>query len=56
MISAQVNGAVYSYYNIGNRESAQEAAEEVTQYESNALNQYTAVGDFTHGQGGCICG
>ena len=49
MISAQVNGAVYSYDNIGNRESAQEAAEEVTQYTANSLNLYTAVGDFPHG-------
>ena len=36
----------FAYDNIGNREFAQKAAEEVTQYESNALNQYTAVGDF----------
>ena len=53
-----MNGAAYSYAydNIGNRESAQEAAEEVPQYTANSLNLYTAVGDFTHGQDGCICG
>ena len=49
LTAAQVNGEdyTYTYDNIGNRESAQEAAEEATQYEANALNQYTAVGDFT---------
>ena len=44
LVSAQVNGAAYAYDNIDNRESAQEAAEEVTQYTANSLNQYTAVG------------
>ena len=37
---------VYDYDNIGNRETAQEAAGSVTSYESNNLNQYTAIGDF----------
>ena len=36
----------YDYDNIGNRETAQEAAESATSYESNQLNQYTAIGDF----------
>ncbi len=36
----------YAYDNIGNRKTAQENAEEVTNYDANALNQYTAVGDF----------
>ncbi len=36
----------YNYDNIGNRESAQEAVESATTYESNNLNQYTAIGDF----------
>ena len=49
LVNAQVNGGAYTYAydNIGNRESAQEAAEDATQYTSNELNQYTAVGDFT---------
>ncbi len=36
----------YTYDNIGNRQSAQENAEEATAYTANALNQYTAVGEF----------
>ncbi len=36
----------YAYDNIGNRKSAQENAEEVTNYDTNNLNQYTAVGEF----------
>ncbi len=36
----------YDYDNIGNRETAQEAAESATTYASNRLNQYTAIGDF----------
>ena len=36
----------YDYDNIGNRETAQEAAESATAYESNNLNQYTAIGEF----------
>ena len=49
LTEAQVNGGsyTYAYDNIGNRESAQEAAASATLYETNALNQYTAVGDFT---------
>ena len=46
--TATVNNAAYAYDydNIGNRESAQEAAETATTYESNRLNQYTTIGDF----------
>ncbi|MDO5465416.1 MAG: RHS repeat-associated core domain-containing protein, partial [Akkermansia sp.] len=41
------NGSyAYDYDNIGNRKSAQEAAESATSYESNQLNQYTAIGGF----------
>ncbi len=36
----------YAYDNIGNRKTAQENAEEATAYETNNLNQYTAVGNF----------
>ena len=36
----------YDYDNIGNRETAQEVVESATTYESNQLNQYTAIGDF----------
>ena len=36
----------YDYDNIGNRVTAQEAAESATSIESNRLNQYTAIGDF----------
>ncbi|MDD6812947.1 MAG: NlpC/P60 family protein [Akkermansia muciniphila] len=36
----------YAYDNIGNRETAQESAESATTYESNLLNQYTAIGEF----------
>ena len=45
---ATVNNEAYAYDydNIGNREMAQEAAESATTYESNQLNQYTAIGDF----------
>ena len=45
---ATVNNEAYAYDydNIGNRETAQEAAESATSYESNQLNQYTAIGDF----------
>ena len=46
--TATVNNAAYAYDydNIGNRETAQETAESATFYESNCLNQYTAIGDF----------
>ncbi len=46
--TATVNNEVYAYDydNIGNRETDQEAAESATSYESNSLNQYTAIGDF----------
>ena len=46
--TAMVNNEAYAYDydNIGNRETAQEAAEATTFYESNQLNQYTAIGDF----------
>ena len=46
--TATVNNEAYAYDydNIGNRETAQEAAEAATSYESNQLNQYTAIGDF----------
>ena len=46
--TATVNNAAYAYDydNIGNRDSAQEAAEAATSYESNQLNQYTTIGDF----------
>ncbi len=46
--TAMVNNEAYAYDydNIGNRETAQEAAESATTYESNNLNQYTAIGDF----------
>ena len=46
--TATVNNEAYTYDydNIGNRETAQEAAELATSYESNQLNQYTAIGDF----------
>ena len=46
--TATVNNETYAYDydNIGNRENAQEAAEFATSYESNDLNQYTAIGDF----------
>ncbi len=37
----------YDYDNIGNRKTAQENAEEATNYDANSLNQYTAVGSFT---------
>ncbi len=48
LTEATVSGASYSYAydNIGNRKSAQEAAEEATAYTANALNQYTAIDDF----------
>ncbi len=39
-------GYYYSYDNIGNRKTAKEDADEATNYDANALNQYTAVGDF----------
>ena len=46
--TATVNNEAYTYDydNIGNRETALEAAEVTTNYESNNLNQYTAIGDF----------
>ena len=46
--TALVNNEAYAYDydNIGNRETAQEAAESATTYDSNQLNQYTAIGDF----------
>ena len=37
----------YSYDNIGNRKTAQEAAEEATAYDANNLNQYTAIQEGT---------
>ncbi len=45
LTEATVNGGAYryTYDNIGNRKSAQEAAEEATTYTANALNQYTAI-------------
>ena len=48
LTSATVSGEsyAYDYDNIGNRETAQEAAETVTAYATNSLNQYTAIGDF----------
>ena len=49
LTSATVNNGSYSYDydNIGNRETAQEASEEVTTYAANNLNQYTTIGDFS---------
>ncbi len=46
--SATVNGITYGYAydNIGNRNSVTEG-ESITAYETNNLNQYTTVGDFT---------
>ena len=46
--TATVNNEAYTYDydNIGNRKTAQEAAESATTYDSNQLNQYTAIGDF----------
>ena len=48
LATATVSGEsyAYDYDNIGNRETAQEAAETVTAYATNSLNQYTAIGDF----------
>ncbi len=48
LVAATVNGTTFSYDydDIGNRKSAQEAAEETTAYTVNALNQYTAIDDF----------
>ena len=45
LITATVNNGAYAYDydNIGNRKTAQENAEEVTGYQSNELNQYTAI-------------
>jgi len=45
LTTATVNGAsyAYDYDNIGNRKTAQEAAEEITGYTANNLNQYTAL-------------
>ncbi len=39
-------GYYYSYDNIGNRKTAKEDADEATNYDANALNQYTVVGSF----------
>ncbi len=39
-------GYYYTYDNIGNRKTAKEDADEATNYDANALNQYTAVGSF----------
>ena len=49
LTSATVNNEAYAYDydNIGNRTTAQEAAETATAYSANNLNQYTAVGEFT---------
>ena len=48
LTAATVNNGTYSYNydNIGNRNTAQEITEEVTNYTANNLNQYTAIGDF----------
>ena len=48
LTTATVNGNnyAYDYDNIGNRETATES-DITTNYTANALNQYTAVGDFT---------
>ena len=51
LVEAQVNGSnyAYDYDNIGNRAAAVEDSSGVasrTEYTANALNQYTAVGDF----------
>lgn len=48
LTAAQVSGEdyQYNYDNIGNRITATEGGESTT-YTANALNQYTAVGDFT---------
>ena len=45
LTTATVNGGsyAYDYDNIGNRKTAQEAAEEITGYTANNLNQYTAL-------------
>jgi len=45
LTTATVNGGsyAYDYDNIGNRKTAQEAAEEITGYTTNNLNQYTAL-------------
>ena len=45
LTTATVNGGsyAYDYDNIGNRKTAQEAAEEITGYSANNLNQYTAL-------------
>ncbi|MBQ8376945.1 MAG: RHS repeat-associated core domain-containing protein, partial [Akkermansia sp.] len=45
LTTATVNGGAYAYDydNIGNRKTAQEAAEEITGYTANNLNQYTAL-------------
>lgn len=52
LVAAQVNGKnyEYTYDNIGNRTAAVETSSGVvsrTEYQSNNLNQYTAVNDFT---------
>ncbi len=51
LTSATVNNGSYGYAydNIGNRTTAQENAEEITSYQSNALNQYAmlSVDDIT---------
>ena len=48
LTAATVNNGAYSYNydNIGNRNTAQEITEEITNYTANNLNQYTAIGDF----------
>ncbi len=48
LTAATVNNGTYSYNydNIGNRNTAQEITEEITNYTANNLNQYTAIGDF----------
>ena len=45
LTTATVNNGsyAYDYDNIGNRKTAQENAEKITSYQSNALNQYTAL-------------
>ena len=45
LTTATVNGGsyAYDYDNIGNRKTAREAAEEITGYSANNLNQYTAL-------------
>ena len=43
LAAATLGTDAYSYDNIGNRKTAQEAAEEATAYDANNLNQYTSI-------------